>query len=317
MEMDHNTPPPDTTPTTPTPAALGGGGGGGAGGGGGGGGEGGGGTSITIPQATRLLTTFTHFLTVCIHNILYYRKLYPAATFLTSRAYNLPVHQSRHPTVCSWVRDAVDAVRAQIAQGAVERLAVVVYAGGGAAVVERWMFDVARFPAWKGLPRDLGKGKEKASWGRDDDDDDDDDGEDVVEDAGGDAPVAGAGPSDAEQASQQKVNWANVDEQLRAAVRRLAYVSEKMAPLPEGCTYTVAVELRDEAEAPIGHPQPWVPTQPNLQPASKDQQTPGKDIGGAKTTPLRAVEAGPLFFECWVEEGKAKVEPLLTISSNG
>ncbi|KAI1757227.1 HORMA domain-containing protein [Xylaria castorea] len=272
------------------------------------------GSSITIPQATRLLTTFTHFLTVCIHNILYYRGLYPATTFLTSRAYNLPVHQSRHPTVCAWIRDALDASRAQIAQGAVERLAVVVYHGDG-AVVERWMFDVAQFPVWKDVPRD-GKGKEKERVREDEDGDD----------AGGDATAAAAMamamamaagdgvPGDEQQ--QSKVNWTNVDEQLRAAVRRLAYVGEKMAPLPEGCTFTIAVELRDEAEAPIGHPQPWVPTQPNLQTVSKDQQTPGQDVGGAKTTPLRAVEAGPLFFECWVEEGKAKSEPPPTMSSN-
>ncbi|KAI8632461.1 HORMA domain-containing protein [Xylariaceae sp. FL1651] len=260
------------------------------------------GLSLTIPQATRLLTTFTHFLTVCIHNILYYRGLYPSSTFLTSRAYNLPVHQSRHPAVCSWIRDAVDAARAQIAQGAVERLAVVVYDAVG-AVMERWMFDVAHFPMWKGLPKD-GKGKERA-WSR----------EDEEEDANGDDTAAGAEGEQQQQQNQAKVNWTNVDEQLRTAVRRLAYAGEKMAPLPEGCTFTVAVELRDEAEAPIGHPQPWVPTQPNLQTASKDQQTPGEDVGGAKTIPLRAVEAGPLFFECWVEEGKAKIELPSTVSS--
>ncbi|KAI3322119.1 HORMA domain-containing protein [Xylariaceae sp. AK1471] len=279
-------PPPDK-PQTPTPAQ---------------------GPSITIPQATRLLTTFTHFLTVCIHNILYYRGLYPSTTFLTSRAYNLPVHQSRHPAVCAWIRDAVDAVRAQIAQGAVERLAVVIYGSGSARVMERWMFDVARFPVWKGLPRD-GKGKEKA-WGRDDDE------EDGANDGGGGGGNAGVGPGGEQQPNQSKVNWTDVDEQLRAAVRRLAYAGEKMATLPEGCTFTVAVELRDEAEAPIGYPQPWVPTQPNLQTTSEDQQTPGEDVGGAKTTPLRAVEAGPLFFECWVEEGEAKSQPPSTISSN-
>ncbi|GAW19888.1 hypothetical protein ANO14919_093810 [Xylariales sp. No.14919] len=257
------------------------------------------GLSITIPQATRLLTTFTHFLTVCIHNILFYRGLYPATTFLTSRAYNLPVHQSRHPTVCSWIRDAVDAVHAQIVQGAVERLAVVIYNASGAAM-ERWMFDIAQFPTWEGLPRD-GKGKEKA-WGHEDDD----------EDSSGDAAVVEADPS----GEQSKVNWTNVDEQLRAAVRRLAYVGEKMVPLPEGCTFTVAVELRDETEAPIGHPQPWVPTQPNLQTASRDKRKAGEDVGGAKTTALRAVEAGPLFFECWVEEGRAKLELPSTRSSN-
>ncbi|KAI1348143.1 HORMA domain-containing protein [Xylaria sp. FL0043] len=272
--------------------------------------SGGAGQSLTIPQATRLLTSFTHFLTVCIHNILYYRNLYPPTTFLTSRAYNLPVHQSRHPAVCAWVRDAVDAARAQLAQGAVERLAVVVYgpnnSGSGGAVMERWMFDVAQFPAWKGVPLDGGggKGKERA-------DDDNDGGEEV--DGGANAA---AEPSGEQQQQSSKINWTNVDEQLRAAVRRMAYASEKMAPLPEGCTFTVAVELRDEAEAPIGHPQPWVPTQRNLQTASKDQPTPGKDVGGAKTTALRAVEAGPLFFECWVEEGQAKLDLPSTRSSN-
>ncbi|KAI1203859.1 HORMA domain-containing protein [Nemania serpens] len=289
------------------------------------------GASIALPQATHLLTAFSHFFTVCIHNVLYYRGLYPAATFLTSRAYNLPVHQSRHPAVCSWIRDAVGAVSAQIAQGAVERIAIVVYDAEG-AVMERWIFDLARFPAWKGLPRDV-KGKEKVLAGEDEDDEDDEDdeedededigvdavdsvGDDDDDDAAAAAAETGAGPGAEQHANQQKVNWTDVDEQLRATVRRLAYASEKLAPLPEGCTYTIAVELRDEAEAPIGHPQPWIPTQPNLQTASKNQETPGQDVGGARTTPLRAVEAGPLFFECWVEEGKAKLGPPSTVSAN-
>ncbi|CAJ2502054.1 Uu.00g049070.m01.CDS01 [Anthostomella pinea] len=261
------------------------------------------GPSVPLSQATHLLTSFTYFLTVCIHNILYYRSLYPAATFLTSRAYNLPVHQSRHPKVCAWIRDAVDAVRAQIVQGAVERVAVVIY-DDRARVMERWMFDVGGFPAWRGFL--LGKGKWKE---RDRDEDGGERGVDGAE-SGFDAAAANA------NAAEGKVNWTDVDEQLRAAIRRLAYAGEKMGPLPAGCTFTVAVELRDQAEAPIGHPQPWVPTQPNLQTKSSERETAGEDVGGAKTTPLRAVEAGPLFFECWVEEGKAKEEPSSTLSSN-
>ncbi|KAI8962313.1 DNA-binding protein [Daldinia sp. FL1419] len=235
--------------------------------------------SVALDQANNLLTSFTQFLTVCIHNILYYRSIYPAQTFLTSRAYNLPVHQSRHPKVCSWIRDAVDAVKGQLILGAVERIAVVVY-DGQAKVMERWMFDVANFPAWKGFKEAKGPRIEEE-----------------------DELVEGA---NAEGGADGKVNWANVDEQLRATVRKLAYAAEKMAALPEGCTFTIAVELRDEGEAPIGHPQPWIPSQSNLQTRSRDNPTPGQDIGGAKTTPLRAVEAGPLFFECWVEEGQAK-----------
>ncbi|KAI0482485.1 HORMA domain-containing protein [Xylariaceae sp. FL0804] len=290
-----------------------------------GGSPGGPGRALAPAQAARLLASFAHFLTVALHNVLYYRGLYPAATFLTSRAYNLPVHQSRHPRVCAWVRDAVDAVRAQLARGAARRVAVVIHqqqhqqhhssgggiggggeeagqgdgrGGGGARVLERWVFDVAGFPAFGGS--DGGD-----HWTRDGG------GEEVDDDEGESGEAAAHGGS-----GGSKINWVDVDEQLRAAVRRLAYVGEKMAPLPSGCTFTVAVELRDAAEAPIGHPQPWVPSQPNLQPASRDRPAAGEDLGGARTTPLRAVEAGPLFFECWVEEGKAKTGPTSTSSSS-
>ncbi|KAI2618749.1 DNA-binding protein [Hypoxylon sp. NC1633] len=240
--------------------------------------------SVPLDQASHLLTSFTQFLTVCIHSILYYRSIYPSHTFLTSRAYNFPVHQSRHPKVCSWIRDAVDAVKVQLVLGVVERIAVVIY-DGKARVMERWMFDVAGFPAWKSF-------KETRGIRADEEDD------------------SAEGADNAEGSVENKINWANIDEQLRATIRKLVFASEKMGPLPGGCTFTVAMELRDEGEAPIGHPQLWIPTQSNLQAKSRDKQTPGHDLGGARTTPIRTVEAGPLFFECWVEEGKAKELPL-------
>ncbi|KAH9883616.1 DNA-binding protein [Xylariomycetidae sp. FL2044] len=253
-----------------------------------------GGPSIPQTQASHLLTNFTHFLIVAIHNILYYRAIYPPATFLTSRAYNLPVHQSRHPKVCAWIRDAVDAVRTQLALAAVERIAVVLYAENG-RVMERWMFDVAHFPAWKGFR----EGNRRQARDRDE----------------GDEGGGGGGGNGAADAAD-RINWTDVDEQLRAVLRKLAYAGEKLAPLPDRCTFTIAIELRDEGEAPIGHPQAWIPTEPNLQTRSKERQTPGEDVGGAKTTPLRAVEAGPLFFECWVEEGKAKEEMTSSVRSS-
>lgn len=217
------------------------------------------GTSLDIPQATRLLTTFTHFLTVSIHNILYYRGLYPSTTFLTSRAYNLPVHQSRHPAICSWVRDAIDAARAQLALGTVERLALVIYGAGG-TVMERWMFDVAQFPVWKGVPLSHSEGDDSLLEEKDGGAEDEDDVAAVGADTAEAADVAmdtetlsfDREPQQQQQQQQWNINWTNVDEQLRAAIRQLAYAGEKMIPLPEGCTFTVAVELRDEAEAPIG-----------------------------------------------------------------
>jgi len=55
------------------------------------------------------------------------------------------------------------------------------------------------------------------------------------------------------------------------------------------------------------HPQAWIPSEPNLQPKR------GADVGG-KATPIRSVEAGPLFFECWIEEGSPNVKKLIDMS---
>ncbi|KAK7748614.1 hypothetical protein SLS53_000635 [Cytospora paraplurivora] len=273
---------------------------------------------VPITEAHNLINSFTSFLTVSIHTVLYYRGIYPKQTFLSAKAYNLPVHQSRHPKVCSWINDAVDAVTAQIAQGRVERVAVVVHAPmnqsllkasftqqiAPGSVLERWMFDVSHFPAWPGgidaLNSFRGEGGTSEQKDEEGPEDDDGSGDDNFGPAAGDGAPADNGLASA-------INWTDVDEQLRGAVRRIAYAGENMETLPEGCTFTVAVELRDEAQAPIGHPQPWIPSQPDLQPASRARKQKGDSVGGAKTTPIRAIEAGPLTFECWVEEGRAKI----------
>ncbi|KAK0702027.1 DNA-binding protein [Lasiosphaeria miniovina] len=295
--------------------------------------------SLPLDQGFRLLTSFNSFLTVAIHNILFYRGIYPASTFLSARAYNLPVHQNRHPKVCSWIRDAVDAVAAQIAGGHVARIAVVVHSPPPAAsdpssssessglaagdeqqrakrlpppgsVLERWMFDVSRFPAWptggsaggdapKAM-RDFGKMLSEQA---------------CHEQSRDNPPSNSRPPSNAAAGAlrDEKVNWIDVDEQFRGALRRMAYAGEKMDSLPEGCTFTIAVELRDEALAPIGHPQAWIPAKPNLlSPGVEDRFGPTtearNDLAGVKTMPVRSVEAGPLFFECWIEEAQARDE---------
>lgn len=82
-------------------------------------------------------------------------------------------------------------------------------------VLERWVFDVAEFPAW----------------GEDD---------------------GGKGEGELAEEEEDGVNWTDVNEALRGALRRIAYKAEGMPALPEGSTFTLAVELRDEAPAPIG-----------------------------------------------------------------
>ncbi|KXX81181.1 DNA polymerase zeta processivity subunit [Madurella mycetomatis] len=276
-------------------------------------------SSLPLDQSHVLLTSFNSFLTVAIHNILYYRNIYPPATFLSTRAYNLPVHQNRHPKVCAWILDAVDAVSAQLSTGHVSRIAIVIHSPLNhpfppppqsksqsqtpsqspkqslrpGSVLERWLVDTSRFPTWpdsSNMPTAASTSKAMHDFSR--------------------VLAKESRTEDARDtlllADTDALRWPDLDEQLRGALQRMASVAERMAPLPEGCTFTVAVELDEEGRAPIGHPQPWIPSEPNLQPANASKGQDGDDIGGVKTRPIRSVEAGPLFFECWVEEGQAK-----------
>lgn len=85
--------------------------------------------------------------------------------------------------------------------------------------MERFVFDVERFPVVPEL--------EKFT--------------EFVRDGEGEEGFRGVG-----------VSAVDVEEQLRAAIRKLAYCGGKLGELPEGCTYIVVVELKDTAEPPIG-----------------------------------------------------------------
>lgn len=187
-------------------------------------------SSLSAPQATRLLHAFTHFLTLALHTLLHQRALYPPETFATVRALNMPIHQSRHPGVCTWVGDAVAAVAAQLRDATVERVCFVVHAPAESrhAVLERWVFDVSSFPAW-GSDSSIGNGDN-----------------------------ANANASGAADPGTLLI-WSDVYEALRGALRRIAYAAESMPPPPDGSTFTLALELRDSAPAPISVRFPFPP----------------------------------------------------------
>ncbi|KAK3645178.1 hypothetical protein LTR56_009228 [Elasticomyces elasticus] len=88
----------------------------------------------------------------------------------------------------------------------------------------------------------------------------------------------------------------DLEEQFRATMVKLANSGSSLKPLPDGCTFTVAIELKSEGEAPVSHPQPWMPVQPEM-------KTPKGEKGAQPVVrPVRAVAAGELMFESWVEE---------------
>src|SRR5438045_2419855 len=166
-----------------------------------------------------LITTFCDFLIVAIHTILYERSIYPQSTFISARKYNLPVRQNRHPKVCQWILDAVAAVEKELQKGSVDRVAVVIYSRD-AKPLERFVFDVSSFP-------DIPVGELLTEF-------------EGTENGGNGLPGKGF-----------KVNLVDVEEQLRATIMKLAYCGDKLGSLPEECSYTVAVELKDDANAPL------------------------------------------------------------------
>lgn len=112
--------------------------------------------------------------------------------------------------------------------------------------------------------------------------------------------------------------------QFPAVLARLCMLSASLGSLPDDCTFTIAIGLRDQplGEAPIGNSMSMVPAEPGLQKTeSKKPESEydcimmpsigtkkGQHLGGVRTTLVRSVEAGPFLMEVWIEEGKEKVE---------
>ena len=145
-----------------------------------------------------------------------------------------------------------------------------------------------------------------------------------------------AGPS----AAKSTVAFVDLAAQFPAVISRLCMLSNKLKPLSGECSFTIAVELRDQptGEAPIKHSMPWIPSEPGLQRASntgpseevqdksdtaaQDRSRPpkarkGEYLGGTRTTPVRSIEAGPFTMEVWVEEGRGKLELIDSSKASG
>ena len=126
---------------------------------------------------------------------------------------------------------------------------------------------------------------------------------------------------------------ADLPEQFRATLARLSTSLSRLNPLPEDCSFTLAIELRDDedVDAPIGRGDRWIAAEPGLQKERKGrslgyrdlegsaggaeaedvrmgESRKGKDLGGVRTTPVRALEAGAFKMEVWIEEGKGKFQ---------
>ncbi|KAG7106222.1 DNA polymerase zeta processivity subunit like protein [Verticillium longisporum] len=282
------------------------------------------GPDIPRPQARSLLQTFSSFLTMTLHTLIFHRALYPRPTFLLARHNNLVVPQSRHPAVCAWINDAVGQVTPLLAVGRLAKVTINFHLPRTLQVVDRWVIDVSHFPAW--IDEDdvavlAGGGQQQQQ-------------QQHVSSRGRDRLIVAweqqekrrtrarrEDEAERELAELERaVNWVDVDEAVRGALSRIGSAAATKGPLPEDSTFTVAVELREDAPVPIGHPQHWIPSDPSLQygadPLSGTPRDEASTEGprGTSTIPLRTVDAGPLFWECWVEECPS-VQPTTTAAA--
>ncbi len=253
-------------------------------------------TSNLLSTQSSLIQTMCAFLTVSIHHILYLRSIYPRVSFLSTRAYNFPARQNRHPAVCGWVNSAIDAIRDQLEKNTVERVAICIFKVQKNVVLERWTFDLRAFP--------------------------------VVEKGDQDTPFEKqAEDNDASEIDlKRNINAADLEAQFRAMLSGITSSSARLSALPRDteCSFTVSIEVRDEADRPVGRlekeerkwiaaePEPWSDVEEQQGDPEGDEGAKRKVAtckGNGKTIPIRKLEAGELRMEVWVEQSKEKFTP--------
>lgn len=224
------------------------------------------------PQSQQTLTTtLTTFLTILTHQILYLRSLYPRSSFLSSRAYNHPVHQSRHPAVCAWVTDLIDALTPQLLRSTAANIAFVIYAVDSGEPMERFVVDLMEWPK---------------------------------------VPVGEELTPFETRPLDERVS-VNIDAQFRAVFSRLSAAAGRLKPIPRGteCSLSVVLEVKDNAEAPASsalQDRVWMAAEPEAD-SSAESDTRGPQRGNGKTTPVRRVDAGEIRMEIWAEETRGKL----------
>ncbi|CRG83754.1 hypothetical protein PISL3812_01110 [Talaromyces islandicus] len=243
-----------------------------------------------------IAASFTNFLSVAMHQILFLRNVYPRATFLPVRAYNYPVRQSRHPKVCDYINDVAIAVESEILKGTITAVTVIISSVRTNQPMERYAFDLSGFPHVPvgELYTTFEERKEEAS-----------------------KPASTAQSIDLEA-------------QFRACLARLASACARLTPLPrdDEFGFTVCIEVREDALPPVGttkEEQTWIVAEPgqvhvrsctapfSVSKVGSHSQQPllPKINGRAKTVPVRRVEAGELRLELWVEEARQKFDERL------
>ncbi|KAI1973126.1 hypothetical protein LOZ53_004149 [Ophidiomyces ophidiicola] len=281
----------------------------------------------------RLVSAFSSFLAVCMHQILYLRAVYPQNAFLPVRQYNHAVRQSRHPRVCTWINDACNSVEAELLKCTTATVSFVILSSATNSPLERFNFDVSQMP--RVSPADIHTQF---------------------------ASSVQIAPDNNEALHQAATTLStstiNMEAQFRAVVARLSSACARLTPLPETEDFypSLFITLREDADAPVGVTNEelmWIPAEsdsPTNPPvhdvgnqfsqrhsaaaggAPGGKNEPAKAAPGAsdastldairtpaqlrpQTVPIRRVDAGEMKMEVWVEEALGKFDTLNALFS--
>ncbi|MCJ1282926.1 hypothetical protein MMC26_002252 [Xylographa opegraphella] len=286
-----------------------------------------------------VVAEFCEFLTVAVHTILYERDIYPRTSFLSARKYNYPVRQNRHPKVCKWIRDAVAAVEAELLKGTISRTSLIIYSPT-TVPLERFVFSTAHFPQVPhnetfttlevpdpDAPQPTTTTTTTTT-------------EPLNNPNPPNNPTLPPTPL-INLHSQFRALFARLSTRLSSLTPlppdctfTLAIeLHDRSVRGPDGDDFA--------GQPPLSGNSPWIAAEPGLQPREEEgpgvssaesgsgevgaegsgegQGTAGtrkegfvsqkgKFLAGARTVPLRSVEAGPFVMEVWVEEGRGKAE---------
>ncbi|KAJ5367109.1 hypothetical protein N7541_001050 [Penicillium brevicompactum] len=231
-----------------------------------------------------LAASFTNFLTVSVHQILFLRSVYPRATFLP---------------LCDYINDASIAVGTEILKGTITAVSIIISSLRTNQPLERYAFDLSGFPR-------APAGEVNTTF------------EDRNEDSSNPgAPVSDRGP--APTSVDLEAQFRACLARLASACARLTPL-----PRDDEFSFTVCIEVREDALPPAGttkEEQTWIVAEPGkvhlrsctapfsvskLRNGEPQQPPPRVSNGRAKTVPVRRVEAGELRLELWVEEARQK-----------
>ena len=269
--------------------------------------------SNLISTQNALLETLISFLTVCTHQVLFLRKVYPPGSFIAARKYNYSVRQNRHPVVCDWINDALKAVRDQLEKNVVKTVSICVISEdedtGDSEVRERWTFDLRSLPVVQKKEREIQFAVE-------------DDRQPKVEDevAGEQFAADMANENEHDVELTKKLNLANLEAEFRAALVKLNSAAARLKPLSikegQSLTFTMTIEVKEDADRPVGRrhrlEREWIAAEheafddESQASVSADDSTtvPGSRKCDGRTVPIRRVQAGELRLELFVEESR-------------